>query len=368
MLNFATDNSTRSENNLTKSQLEIANMLIEEGILNGPVDKIQFSPLSGGVSSDIFLVSDGNQKIVVKQAVKKLRVKDDWYVDVTRNHFEHEYLRYVARLDANVVPKVLYHSDEKGFFVMEYLSNDFFTWKANLLKKKLSKTCAQRVGEILGKIHRESWGDKSLLHKFDTTELFIQLRVDPYLYTTGKRTPEFCELFEQEGKRLILNRKCLVHGDYSPKNILISNDRVVIIDCEVAWFGDPAFDVCFLLNHLFLKAIYNNEIATAYMELARLFWDSYTDVLGKDYSAEIEKHVGRLLLMLMAARVDGKSPVEYLVDERKKQMIRAFVKNNLTKDFSFEPVRHLSILWANAIKEHKEGRHENSQYKCYSDI
>jgi|UniRef100_A0A7C6AFN9 aminoglycoside phosphotransferase (APT) family kinase protein len=340
----------QNKNDLTENQLKITKILRREGLLNGQDKSIRFIPLSGGVSSDIFLVTDGKSKVVLKQALEKLRVRDDWYADVTRNRFEHEYLRYVSKLDKTIVPEVLYFNDEMGFFVMEYL-DDFRSWKSDLLNKKLSKKYARKAGEILGNIHRISWNDKELFQKFDTTKQFIQLRVDPYFYTAGKKNVEFLKLFEQEGKRLIQHRKCLVHGDYSPKNLLVKNDRMVIIDSEVAWYGDPTFDVCFLLNHLFLKAIYNDELAPDYMELASEFWDTYMETLGKEHLADIERYVGMLLLMLMIARVDGKSPVEYITDERKKQIIRTFVKTNLGEDFSKDPVQKISNIWTKTILE-----------------
>ena len=341
---------TQPSQTLTESQKRLAGVLIREGLLDGPDDRIRFVPMSGGVSSDIHLITDGAHKIVMKQALSKLRVKDDWYADVKRNHFEHEYIRYVSSLDPGIVPRVLYSNDEEGFFTMEYLSEGFSTWKEMLLDKKISGLHAKTTGKILGEIHRTSWNNESLLRKFDTTDQFVQLRVDPYLYTTGKRTPGFRDLFEEEGQRLIRNRKCLVHGDYSPKNLLVGENRMVIIDCEVAWYGDPSFDVCFLLNHLFLKALYYHELAGDYLELARSAWDSYADAMGREYAADIERDVGRLLLMLMIARVDGKSPAEYLTEERKRRLIRDFVKSGLTKDYSVEPVRNISSAWLDAIR------------------
>ena len=336
---------------LNNDQRRIAALLRDEGLLEGSDETIRFSPLSGGVSSDIFLVTDGQNKIVVKRALEKLRVKDDWYADVARNHYEHEYLRFAATYDPDIVPRVVYANDDMGFFVMEYLSDGFVTWKRDLLEKKISHTPARKAGNILGGIHKASWNDATLRRRFDTTEQFIQLRVDPYLYTTGARTPSMQMLFDAEGRRLIHHRRCLVHGDYSPKNLLVGHGRLVIIDCEVAWFGDPTFDVCFLMNHLFLKAVFNNDRAGEYMELVRLFWDSYANALGKEYLADIEHHVGRLLLMLMLARVDGKSPAEYLTDDKKKDIIRVFVRHNLTKDFFTDPVRNLSELWTRVIKD-----------------
>jgi len=336
---------------LSGKQFMIAKILLKEGLLHGSPNFITFTRLGGGVSSDIFLVTDGMQKLVVKQALRKLRVKDDWYADIGRNRSEYYYLKYVSGIDQNVVPKVLYYNQEKEFFVMEYLAG-FSTWKSELMAKKISKEYAKKAGEILGNIHRLSWNNIELLQQFDTTKLFIQLRVDPYLYTTGKRIPKLYPLFEHEGQRLIANRKCLVHGDYSPKNLLVKDGKLVIIDCEVAWYGDPTFDIAFLLNHLFLKAVYNNDIADKYMNLANIFWESYANAVEENQIYEIERYIGRLLLMLMLARIKGKSPVEYLNDKRKKSLVKSFVMMHINEDLSIDPVKKLSNDWKEYIFKH----------------
>ena len=37
----------------------------------------------------------------------------------------------------------------------------------------------------------------------------------------------------------------LVHGDFSPKNILISNKKIIYLDAECCNYGDPVFDLVF---------------------------------------------------------------------------------------------------------------------------
>jgi aminoglycoside phosphotransferase (APT) family kinase protein len=324
--------------------------LIDAGLLLGQPGEVSFTPLSGGVSSDIFLVSDGSRALVVKRALPKLKVKDDWYADTSRNRAEHEYLSYVAKLDPRFVPRVLYKNDKGGFFAMEFLGEGYATWKSLLLERRVNPAHAVAVGQLLGKIHSASWLDEVLRADFDNTELFVQLRVDPYLITTGKRTPALQDAFFQEADRLVEQRLCLVHGDYSPKNILVSPDRLAIVDCEVAWFGDPTFDVCFLVNHLFLKAVHNDSIAAEYLCLANRFWQSYVAELGADRAAEVERHVPRLLLMLMLARVDGKSPVEYLTDEGKRQAIRDLVTSLIQSEAVPATLTELGKRWLRTIQ------------------
>ena len=86
------------------------------------------------------------------------------------------------------------------------------------------------------------------------------------------------EVLRAEAERLVTCRSVLVHGDFSPKNLLVSGDRLVIIDCEVAWYGDPAFDLAFLLNHLCLKALYHAPAHGADLRVAgRATCQAYQD-------------------------------------------------------------------------------------------
>jgi thiamine kinase-like enzyme len=132
-------------------------------------------------------------------------------------------------------------------------------------------------------------------------------------------------LFEEEAERLGRTALALVHGDFSPKNILVSRERLVLLDCEAAWFGDPAFDAAFLLNHLFLKALHLPSRREDFLRLAFVCWSEYRAGLADRFDVSLSSRIGRLLLMLMLARMDGKSPVEYIVEERKKEWVRDFV-------------------------------------------
>lgn len=324
-------------------------LIKKSGLFGNNQDKIQFFPLEGGVSSDVFLVTDGEKKLVLKEALEKLRVQTEWFADVKRNRLEHEFLSYVATFDAKSVPDVKFYDDSEGFFVMEYLDG-FHTWKSDLLQGILSEEYAKLAGKILGGIHRNSWNNISLLKKFDSTDQFVQLRIDPYLYTAGKKNPDVKELFLKEGIRLMEHRNCLVHGDFSPKNLMVKGNKMVIIDSEVAWYGDPAFDVAFLLNHLFLKSIFNHKLVRGYLNLVHSFMGSYTETIGYSRFMDILPRLGRLLLLLMIARIDGKSPVEYLSDEDKRIAVREFALKNLKEDFSVKPVQKITDMWLSTIE------------------
>jgi len=308
---------------------------------------VHVEPLAGGVSGDIFLVAQNGHRFVVKQALAKLRVKDDWFADVGRNRYEQEYLRYVGEFLPHAVPKVLASDAAQGFFVMEYLGEGYANWKSLLLGGAAQTSHAQWAGRILGEIHARSWKDPEAQALFATARNFHELRIEPYLLTTGTRHPHLRTWFEAEATRLEKASLCLVHGDFSPKNILIRKDRMVVLDCEVAWFGDPAFDVAFLLNHLFLKSLHLLGQRDDFLALGAGFELAYLEALGAERSAEVARHVPRLLLMLLLARVDGKSPAEYLTDPRKREFIRRFVAGNLPAPPSTLP--QLQQLWSESL-------------------
>jgi len=282
-------------------------------------------PLAGGVSSEIWLVTDGPERFVVKRALPRLNVRDDWFADPARNGVEHDCLAYLARIAPCSVPRILFHDAEAGLFAMEFLDEKFANWKTELLLGVAREEDASRAAKLMATIHAESWGDSEVQTKFGTWPNFVALRVEPYLLTTGSRHPKLRSLFEEEAERLGRTALALVHGDFSPKNILTSPERLVLLDCEAAWFGDPAFDAAFLLNHLFLKALHLPAWGESYLRLALVCWYEYRAGLAERFDEDLSSRIGRLLLMLMLARVDGKSPVEYIVQERKKELIRGFV-------------------------------------------
>jgi aminoglycoside phosphotransferase (APT) family kinase protein len=291
-------------------------LLRSDGVVHSPCAKM--TPLPGGVSSEIYRVDDGEDTFVVKRALARLNVKDEWTADIARNVYERRYLEYVGGFLPQSVPALRKTGPARDYFVMEYLGPGHRTWKEILLDGSFDPAHAAAAARILGQIHRFSFGDPDAVTLFGGHSCFDQLRLEPYLLTTGRRHPKLEDLFRAEAQRLAATSECLVHGDFSPKNILIGSDRFVILDCEAAWYGDPAFDVCFMLTHLFLKGLLHSG-APGSLELIRAFWQEYTRVAG----CTLDDRVPRLLLMLLLARMDGKSPVEYLT-ERQRGFVRRF--------------------------------------------
>ncbi|WP_282134994.1 phosphopyruvate hydratase [Seonamhaeicola maritimus] len=318
--------------------------LVKKGMLVSTEASI--TPLTGGVSCEILLIDDGENRYVLKRALEKLKVKDDWFADIKRNTTEQKFLSYVGGFLPESVPQILYADEEHHFFCMEMLENGLENWKTLLLNKQFNKVSAQKAGALLGCIHSRSAGDSKAEKVFDTLESFKQLRIEPYLLKTGERHPELQHYYNKEASRLASKKECLVHGDFSPKNILVNSDRLVILDCEVAWYGDPIFDLAFFLNHFALKALLHNEEAETVLDLFLEVWDAYKKKASLLIDSEFEQRLTHLLTMLMLARVDGKSPVEYL-NNKQQQIIRTFAYQEIPT--GSKSLEEFKTKWLNKI-------------------
>lgn len=332
----------------TSAEREIIDLVARAGFVDPAGARAR--PLAGGVSSDIYLVSDAHRRVVFKRALPQLRVADEWCVDVRRNDAEQAYLEVAGEMVPGAVPEVLHGGP--GYFVMEHLGDEFVNWKARLMAGDADAAHAITAGALLGRLHGGSWDRPALRARFDTTEDFHALRTHPYLLTTGERHPSLRALFEAEAGRLESTRRCLVHGDFSPKNILLRPGRMVILDCEVAWYGDPAFDPAFLFTHFMLKALHHVTDPAPFAALVPTAWEAYREELGPDRAAAVpDEVVGRLVLMLMLARVDGKSPVEYLDSESRREVVRGFVCPRLERGAS-PGLRALADEWLGWLGTH----------------
>lgn len=335
---------------------KIEAILRQEGLLSNR--KFECLPLQGGVSSEIYLIKDPPMQFVLKKALPRLKVKDIWEADTTRNRVEQEFIEYVREFQPSLVPEILYSDPADGFFVMQYFDANYRNWKHQLMEGVFEPETARKAGMILAGIHSKSTDDPRARTIFDTTENFRNLRIEPYLLTTASRNPRLKQLFLAEAKRLNNHRECLVHGDFSPKNILVSPDRLVLLDHEVACYGDPAFDLGFMLTHLHLKQLVQKHPLSLLPDLAQTFWNTYFENVNLA-SGDLEERAGRLWLMILLARVDGKSPVEYLEGNLQIQnFIRSFVHEALMEGkLKRETLMQLWIYRLNNFTENEHSQH-----------
>jgi aminoglycoside phosphotransferase (APT) family kinase protein len=276
-------------------------------------EAVRLSPLKGGVSSDIFRVEAGGRVFVVKRALAKLRVADEWRAPISRNRHEADWLETAGRILPEAVPAVLARADEVGLFAMEYLDPTVFpVWKERLRDGDVDPDFGAEVGRRLGTIHARTADDAGIAARFVTDSAFHALRLEPYFEAAARRHPEAAPALLALSARTLATRRVLVHGDVSPKNILGGPRGPVFLDAECAWFGDPAFDLAFCLNHLLLKCLWNRNAAPRLLKAFESLADSYFAFAAWEPRSELERRAAALLSALLLARVDGKSPVEYL--------------------------------------------------------
>jgi len=286
-------------------------------------EKAFWTPLSGGVSSDIWRVDLPAQTICVKRALAALRVKADWQAPTERNNYEWEWFKFVHQNFPEIVPRPVAHDREKQMLAMEFLApEDFQVWKTELLNGKTDAEFAGKAGAFLGKIHAKSAFNKEIAAAFSTDKLFYALRIEPYLLATAEKHTSAAPQIKRIAEKTLSAKIALVHGDVSPKNILMRRENPVFLDAETAWFGDPAFDLAFCLNHFLLKKAFRPQFASGYENCFKSFADNYLGQVNWERREEIEDRAARLLPILYLARIDGKSPVEYIQDEKLKKQIR----------------------------------------------
>ena len=288
--------------------------LLRRAGLAGPAETPQARALSGGVSSDIWRVELARGPVCVKRALPRLRVARLWEAPVERNRYERLWLETAARAVPGVAPKILGKDDAAGLFAMECL--DLPLWKDELREGRADPGFAAQVGRSLAGIHAATAGREDIARLFPTDEIFYAIRLEPYLVATAQKHPDL-ELMELSS-RTARTKVALVHGDVSPKNILVGARGPVFLDAECAWYGDPAFDLAFCLNHLLLKCVWVPCAKAAFLECFEALAKSY---LKKFSPGNLEERTASLLPALLLARVDGKSPVEYL-DEQGKAFVR----------------------------------------------
>ena len=270
--------------------------------LCGRAEAPRGAALPGGVSSDIWRVELSTGPVCVKRALPRLRVAQLWEAPVERNRYEYEWLRVAARAAPGSAPRALARGD--GLFAMEFVGAPL--WKDKLRQGHADAAFAGAVGRTLAAIHRGTQRQAGIARRFPTDAIFRAIRLEPYLVATAARHPDLENQLSELATRTATTKHCLVHGDVSPKNILVGPAGPVFLDAECAWYGDPAFDLAFCLNHLLLKCLWVPEAKPHFL--------ACFDALVTGYLPEtsLENRAAALLPALLLARVDGKSPVEYL--------------------------------------------------------
>jgi aminoglycoside phosphotransferase (APT) family kinase protein len=305
-------------------------------------ERAPMQPLAGGVSSDIVRVDLKSGPICLKRALAKLKVKADWQAPVERSRWEVEWMRVAGTIEPTAVPRILGEDVQSGTFAMTFLDPQRYpVWKGLLLQGHAHPLFAALVGARLGVIHQHTAHRPDIAQAFETDHIFFPIRLEPYLAASAVVHPDLAapltRLIEVTGH----TKLALVHGDVSPKNILVGSDGPVFLDAECAWYGDPAFDLAFCLNHLLLKCLARPHAAQHYLACFAALLSAYLERVRWEPRAQLESRAAALLPGLLLARVDGKSPVEYITHEAERDVVRQTARR-----FLMEPSRELAAIAA----------------------
>jgi hypothetical protein len=299
--------------------------------------------LTGGVSS-IVLLAEGERRVVVKQALPRLQVEAEWLCDPARALREAAALRALGPLlPPGSIPELLAEDADLLAFAMSAAPAESETWKAKLLRGECSIETARTVGEILAACIGRTADLQS--SDFDDMSIFDDLRLDAYYRFTAARHPDLRAYYQELIQDCVRHRRCLVHGDFSPKNILTDGREAMVIDWECVHYGNPAFDAAFLLNHLLLKSFHRPGSTAGYQSLAVAFWHAVEPAAEERLREATLRHWPGLLL----ARVDGKSPVEYIRDPQTKDCIR-----ELARDLIVRPPASVPDVFARRLSYKQE--------------
>ena len=276
--------------------------------------------LSGGVSNRaVWVTWPSGEAWVMKQALAKLRVAVDWFSSPERIHREALGLRWLAELaPPGVITPLIFEDHEQHVLAMQAVPLPHENWKTMLLAGTVSPDHARQFGQLLGTVHRASHdraGEFAPI--FDDTSFFESLRLEPYYLYTATQVPEAADFLNHLVDDTRARRRTIVHGDYSPKNVLVHQDRLVLLDHEVIHWGDPGFDAGFSLTHLLSKAHHLPQHRDQFGQAAALYWTTYRALAG---DLADEARAVRHTLACLLARVCGRSPLEYMdATERARQ-------------------------------------------------
>lgn len=284
-----------------------------------PDEQPSVQNLTGGVSSSILRVDLARGPVCVKQALPKLKVAKDWFAPTSRVLAEIDWLEAAQRIVPGHVPRILGADRTRGAFAMEFLAG-MRNWKSALMEGQADLATATQVADVLGRIHAATARDAGMARRFPHDANFFQLRLEPYLVETARVHPDLARELIALVHVTQNTPHALVHGDVSPKNILLGAQGPVLLDAECAWYGDPAFDLAFLLNHMLLKAVHLPSHAADMHALYEGIVARYLPHVSWEAPTDFDARCARLLPGLLLARVDGKSPAEYLTEAERAQL------------------------------------------------
>jgi thiamine kinase-like enzyme len=189
----------------------------------------------------------------------------------------------------------LFKDYENYLFIMSSAPQGAVTWKTDLLKGKVNWEIARKAGRYLATIQNESRKNSGIKKHFNRNDIYVEGRINPYYRVLPAIHPEIKDRIASLVRTSLNRRMTLSLTDYSPKNMMVKGNQLMLIDQEGAHWGDPCFDSAFCLNHLFLKAVHNRDWRRRYFRAIQNYWGAYSRTLDWGDVEEIEKGVLRHL-------------------------------------------------------------------------
>jgi len=300
----------------------------------GPDEQPRLRNLTGGISNLTVLVErPTGETWVLKQALPKLRVPIDWFSSPERVHREALGLRWLAQLaPSGTITSFVFEDHDHHLLAMQAVPQPHDNWKTLLLAGQLEERHVEQFGRLLGTIHRNAYeSPEQVAFDFEDRSFFESLRLEPYYGHTAAQVPTAARFLTALIDETRARRVTLVHGDYSPKNILIYQGQLILLDHEVIHFGEPAFDLGFSLTHLLSKAHHLPQQRQAFAKAANTYWQVYLQTVGDvSWARDLEPYAVRHTLACLLARVAGRSLLEYLDDTaraRQGEAVLALLSN-----------------------------------------
>ena len=300
-----------------ENPLELLNYLRDGGSIEKNTE-VRISLLSGGVSNrTVLLEFDDGSSWVMKQALDKLRVEGDWFCSPERIFYEAEAMRWLDQYVHGNTPKLIFEDQSQYILAMEAVQPPFENLKTLLISSPPRSIYFKSAGKLLGQIHLQ--GSKQETHipeLFNDNQFFQTLRIEPYYLETIKKVGESKSFFETLIADTNNDRYTFVHGDYSPKNLLVKDDKLILLDHEVVHYGDGTFDLGFFIAHLLSKSNHLPEYNAEFISGVLVFFEAYLDQTKMMNKSREQRAVSHTIGCFLA-RVCGLSQLEYLSEEQR---------------------------------------------------
>jgi 5-methylthioribose kinase len=301
------------------TEVTVVDYLINKGLF-AQNEEIKVEVLTGGVSNTVLAITTTTKNLVLKQALPALKVAELWEADPRRAIVEADALKLFHSINPEIVPKLVFVDPIQFVVIMERVPLSSRVWKSDLLEGVYRPQVARTLGTTLSQWHNYGAVNLDSHKKFMEDTLFDQLRIDPFYRFVAAKNVNLQDSIHRLIVDLESDKSTIVHGDFSPKNFMVTeDDHVYVLDFEVMHVGNPVFDLAYIMAHLLCKFFHapNAQEATQLSNIAETFLNAYRE--HTKISSSLVLHTALIAL----ARVEGKSPVNYLspTEQEKIQLL-----------------------------------------------